>query len=138
MDEFTMVVSFLGVVALAIGIRVFAGSLDHQRIAAYVESSGGRVESISWAPFGPGWFGEKSDRIYQIRYVDRLGQRHDAHCKTSLTTGVYFTEDRILDGAGYMPQEFAAPEADDRSELLKENRRLREELARLKKNSGDA
>jgi hypothetical protein len=137
MDGTIVVVAVLGALTLAIGFRLLAGTMDKQRIASYVASAGGRIESISWNPFGPGWFGEKSDRIYHVRYVDGQGFRHNAHCKTSLTTGVYFTEDRVVGGGNFAPQLYAAPVADDRAELLKENRRLREELTRLKKDSRD-
>ena len=137
MDAQYVVLMFAVVIGLAVVFRLFAGSLDRQRIESYVARDGGRVESVSWAPFGPGWFGEKSDRIYQVRYVDRLGQLHDAHCKTSLTTGVYFTEDRVRTPfAGAPPRMMDAPQIEEGS-LLAENRRLREELARLKRERGE-
>ncbi|MFO0807742.1 MAG: hypothetical protein U0746_03890 [Gemmataceae bacterium] len=119
---------------VALLVRVLAGVVDQGRIRDYVEERGGRVLSCRWAPFGPGWFGEKSDRIYSLRFTDRDGNVHDAHCKTSLWTGVYLTEDHIVEYA-------RGPEpatANDRVESLEvENRQLREELARLKQQRGD-
>src|SRR5262245_53507112 len=112
-------------IILAIVIWLVARGLDTDRVKAYIESRGGRLLEKHWAPFGPGWFGEKSDRIYQVRYVDRDGNEHLAHCKTSMWTGVYFTEDRIVKYAERPPGERAAS-------LEEENRRLREELERLK------
>ena len=137
MDAQSTILIFALFIGLAIVFRLIAGSMDRPRISDYIASRGGREQSISWAPFGPGWFGEKSDRIYQVRYVDNLGQLHDAHCKTSLTTGVYFTEDRVVSEPPFAK---APPEhfVDDRADLVRENRRLREELARLKKDSRDA
>jgi hypothetical protein len=85
-----------GVAALAIILRLVAGSMDRTRIAAYVRDRGGRVLDCRWTPFGRGWFGEKSDRIYTVRYVDADGAEHRATCKTSLFTGVYWTEDFII------------------------------------------
>jgi hypothetical protein len=70
-------------------------SMDKGRITAYVQERGGRIVSISWAPFGKGWFGDKNDRIYEVVYYDREGNQHWATCKTSLFAGVYWTEDRI-------------------------------------------
>lgn len=70
-------------------------SLDKDRIAGYVGQRGGRIVSISWAPFGRGWFGEKGDRIYEVVYYDSDGAQHFATCKTSLFSGVYWTEDRV-------------------------------------------
>ena len=43
---------------------------------------------------GRGWFGEKNDRIYEVVYYDSNGEQHLATCKTSLLSGVYWTEDR--------------------------------------------
>jgi len=117
------------VIAIALGIRLIAGSMDRQRICQYVEAKGGRVIDIAWSPFGPGWFGERSDRIYSVQYVDPSGQAHDAYCKTSFWTGVYFTEDTVLSGPT------APPKKGDLESLEEENRRLREELKQLKTKS---
>ncbi len=137
MDSIVVVFAVVGVILLAVVVRGFAGSLDHERIGAYITSNGGRVESIHWAPFGPGWFGEKSDRIYEVRYVDNLGQLHDAHCKTSLTTGVYFTQDRVRTPVAAAPRG-TSPFQNEEAHLAAENQRLREELARLKRERGQA
>lgn len=123
MEVFVILVPL--VILIAIVFRLAAGSMDHDRVRQYVESRGGTVIEANWAPFGPGWFGEKSDRIYAVRYLDQDGNEHEAHCKTSMWTGVYFTEDRIVKYA----------ERDDREEpsLEEENRRLRAEVERLKR-----
>jgi hypothetical protein len=120
----------LGFIALAIVIRLLAGGMDGERVRAYIEQRGGRLLSSGWAPFGKGWFGEKSDRIYEVRYLDGDGNEHEATCKTSLFTGVYFTEDRIV-SYGETPRR--ETRNDSRlSALEQENRRLREELNRTK------
>lgn len=120
----------LAVIVIALVIRLAAGGLDHDRIRQYIESRGGKVLDSHWAPLGPGWFGEKSDRIYEVRYLDRDGNEHRAHCKTSMWTGVYLTEDRIV--------RYAEPPPDPEVESLEEeNRRLREELERLKRERED-
>ena len=116
-------------IIVAIAIRLAAGGMDHDRIRQYVEERGGTVLDSNWAPLGPGWFGEKSDRIYYVRYRDKDGNEHEAHCKTSMWTGVYFTEDRIVKYA----ERPAAPAAPSESALEAENRRLREELERLRR-----
>lgn len=119
---------FPAMIVLAIGIRVAAGAWDRSRIRNYIESAGGDVKSIEWNPFGPGWFGEKSDRIYLVRYLDRDGNEHEAHCKTSLWTGVYFTQDSVITGSGDSPMTDGAVLS-----LAEENRRLREELKRARR-----
>src|SRR5205085_9430864 len=97
--------------------RVIAGGMDRDRVGDYIRARGGQLVSAEWEPFGPGWFGDKSDRIYEVRYVDRQNDLHVAHCKTSLFSGVYLTEDRIV-----------SQQAASRDSLEEENRRLREEV----------
>src|SRR4051812_36214920 len=80
---------------LALGIRLAAGSMDRERIETYVSQKGGRIVSITWAPFGRGWFGEKSDRIYEVVYYDAEGKQHFATAKTSMWSGVYWTHDTV-------------------------------------------
>ena len=118
-------------IVLAIVIRLAAGGLDHDRIKRYVEERGGTVLDSNWSPFGPGWFGEKSDRIYGVRYLDQDGNEHEAHCKTSIWSGVYFTQDQIVKYADRPAPDTAQSE----SALEAENRRLREELERLRQQS---
>lgn len=116
-------------IILVIVFRLAAGGLDHERVKRYIESQGGTVTDAAWAPFGPGWFGEKSDRIYRVHYQDQDGNTHEAHCKTSLLTGVYLTEDHIVESLNRAGGE--------RESLEAENRRLREELERLKRQGPD-
>ncbi len=116
-------------IALMVVIRIGAGVFDHSRISAYVASLGGELLSCRWTPFGPGWYGEKRERIYAIRYLDSDGSEHSAYCKTSFWAGVYFTEDRIV------RQSAAAPT--ERESLVDENRRLHQEIARLKRRLGE-
>jgi hypothetical protein len=112
----------LGVAALMLVLRLVADRLDRQRIREDVDGRGGALISIRWSPFGRGWFGEKSDRIYVVTWQDARGQQHESHCKTSLFTGVYWSEEAPRDGAG--------PRGE--SMLEAENRRLRAEVERLK------
>ena len=134
---------------LALVIRLIAGSTDRGRIASYVERKGGRVVSITWAPFGTGWFGEKNARIYEVVYYDSGGRQHMATCKTSLFAGVYWTEDKVSHrrpswhgslstpnrpGDPIIRRVVPPPEDSDDDEidrLREENARLREELDRL-------
>jgi hypothetical protein len=86
---------FFAFIIVAIAIRIAAGFADHDRIRHYIRKRRGQVLSIHWSPFGPGWFGNKGPRIYHVRYQDADGRTHDAACKTSLFSGVYFTQDDI-------------------------------------------
>ena len=125
MDGSIIVIVVLVIVA-GIIFRLLAGGMDHDRVKNYVRSRGGDVIESNWAPFGKGWFGEKSDRIYNVRYKDRDGNEHEAHVKTSLLSGVYFTEDRITRYADRPARRQAT------TTLEEENRRLREEVERLR------
>jgi len=79
-------------VAAAIVIRIVMHFVDKKRIKDEVETKLGRVVSITWNPFGRGWFFEKNERHYQVSYVDRSGETISTACKTSFFTGVYWAE----------------------------------------------
>jgi hypothetical protein len=115
-------------IILAIVIWLVARGMDTDRVKEYIEARGGKLLEKHWAPFGKGWFGEKSDRIYEVRYLDKEGNEHQATCKTSMWTGVYWTEDTIVKYA-------RRPDVDASSaaSLEEENRRLREENERLRR-----
>jgi hypothetical protein len=128
MDAIAPVFLIFALLGLGLFVRLLAGGADNGRIENYVRERGGRLISCNWAPFGKGWFGEKSDRIYSIRYRDADGHEHEASCKTSMFSGVYFTEDRIISHAPARPP---TTQSISRVEMLEEeNRRLREELSR--------
>jgi hypothetical protein len=85
------------IILVVLGIRVLAGSFDKGRVETYIQENGHKLLDIQWSPLGPGWFGEKDSRIYRIQYRDSSGNRHEAYAKTSMMTGVYLTEDRIVE-----------------------------------------
>jgi hypothetical protein len=95
MEDFGFPILMLLFVLFGIAMWIANMSLDKERITDYVRTRGGRIVSINWAPFGRGWFGEKNDRIYEVVYYDKDGNQHFATCKTSLFSGVYWTEDRL-------------------------------------------
>lgn len=119
-----------GGILLAVVARVLAGVLDHWRISNYIVSRGGEVQSCRWTPFGPGWFGEKRDRIYFVAFTDGATRVHRAYCKTSLWTGVYFTEDRVISGNASGMDAASEPLREEIARLQEENRKLREQLDR--------
>ena len=91
----TPVLFLPAVIVVAITVRIIAGFMDRERIQRFIGERGGRVLEISWAPFGPGWFGARGTRIYAVSYVDKEGGRHEVYCKTSMWSGVYFTDDKL-------------------------------------------
>jgi len=126
-DYTILVFIVVAAVFIVIVLRLLHGGMDHDRIRQYVEARGGRLLDATWVPFGPGWLGKNKDRIYEVRYLDNEGRQHHSYCKTSGWSGVYLTEDSI--------QPPTAP-AEAQLALEEENRRLREELERLKGRQG--
>lgn len=94
---------FIFAIIIAVLVRLAAGSFDGNRVEDYIRSMGGTLLDKSWDPFGPGWFGEKESRIYQIVYRDRAGYIHRAHVKTSAFSGVYLTNDHIIQHPPQLP-----------------------------------
>lgn len=122
MDSITI---FVVVLVVLLVFRLIAGSMDGNRVKEYIGSQGGELLESKWSPFGRGWFGDKSDRIYEVRYRDRLGSLHEATVKTSMFSGVYLTEDRIVQaGNALQPTQ---------QDLELENARLRQRIAELEK-----
>ncbi len=111
------------VVVVAVLIRIFAGLLDTDRVEQYVRDKGWTLIDKSWDPFGPGWFGEKSDRIYEIIFEDQHGDTHRAHVKTALFTGVYLTNDTIVE------------RSEQQTDLESENEELKKRIAELEDRS---
>ena len=101
--------------------------VDDNNLRSYIESKGGRLLRKQWEPFGPGWFGEKNDRIYRIVYKDGEGNVHEAHAKTSLFSGVYLRDDRVIRPSPQSRQGHV-PKREELERLREENRRLREAL----------
>ncbi len=116
-------------------LRVVADRWDRSRITTYVQERGGEVQDIAWQPFGRGWFGERGDRIYEVTYRSRDGATHEASCKTSLFSGVYFSEEQLI--APRVPD--AAPPAlrSALTSLQTENEQLKREVDRLKRLAGE-
>ena len=73
--------------ASALILRLIAGSMDTTRIYAYAASRGWKIRDKKWDPFGPGWFGDRSDRIYQVIFFEERGNVKKTHVKTSLFRG---------------------------------------------------
>ncbi len=138
MDEAAAAVAVvLAAIAVAIFCKVFVfvARLDRNRIIEYFSNRGGDVQSITWSPFGTGWYGTENERLYRVQYQDRDGALHETYCKTGLITGVYFTEDRTVGRSCIARQDNHSWAMGGYAELLTENRRLREELARLKRDN---
>ncbi|QDU74159.1 hypothetical protein Pan97_11640 [Bremerella volcania] len=116
-------------IAASVMFRLLAGSMDKDRVRQYITSIGGELLESHWDPFGPGWFGEKNDRIYSVRYRDREGCIHSAHVKTSMMSGVYLTNDTIVS----RPEPKAAPGRPKHLDRPEKQESVEQEKARLRK-----
>ncbi len=132
---------FIIFAVIAVAFRLAAGGFDRDRVRRYIEEQGGEVLDAQWNPFGTGWRGEKDSRIYRVQFRDRYGNIREATVKTSLFSGVYFTNDIIVVPAesqaaaqSYAPS--ASPpsveQLDELERLRTENARLQQELARAR------
>jgi len=83
---------YLLVIGAGLAIRIVMHFVDKSRIKGEVEAKGGKSISISWNPFGRGWFFEKNERHYSVTYTDRSGATVSTICKTSLFTGIYWAD----------------------------------------------
>ncbi|MEZ5973971.1 MAG: hypothetical protein R3F33_16700 [Planctomycetota bacterium] len=119
------------VVAAFLGLRLWAGSLDHARIRAHYQSRGCEVLTLDWNPFGRGWFGSQNERIYLIRYRDREGNTYEATVKTSILAGVYATDERLLRSKEAGSQVPTAPEPPSEPGDASEVARLRRKINQL-------
>lgn len=106
------------VLLAVVGLRLWAGSLDGPRIREYLQQRGCKLLGTRWTPFGKGWLSEGTERIYEVEYEDAAGGRHKATVKTSMLTGVFFTDD--------------VPVAARRTQSHNEVARLRAENERLR------
>ena len=61
----------LWVLLAAIAFHIVMHFVDKNRIKDEVETKLGRVVSITWNPFGRGWFFEKNERHYEVTYINR-------------------------------------------------------------------
>ena len=128
----------------AVFFRLAAGGFDKNRVRRYIEEQGGELLDTQWNPFGRGWYGEKDSRIYRVQFRDRYGNIREATVKTSLYSGVYFTDDIIVVPAqaqsapenrltGPPPSDEPASDLQSELEHLRaENARLQQELARAR------
>ena len=139
------------VAALGIALRIFIGIMNHSSIRDYFRNRGGEVENISWQPsLGNG------PAHYNVRYSDGDGNIHEIMCTAGFFSGVYTSDDRIVQYAHnpeladrsvtfLLPAEaeheapVAAPSPDAKPVIQNEygrrkveNRLLREKIARLR------
>ena len=83
---------WIGLIGVAAVGRLIADGMDRRRIRDHLAERGCQTIQIRWNPFGPGWFGEKSDRIYEVIYINESGKQVVANCKTSMFSGVYWRD----------------------------------------------
>lgn len=130
-DPFSAIILLLqlvGVLAVIIFIRLKAVSMDEERMKAYFQERGGKLIHSDRDEDAQSLLGKPKFRIHWIRYEDRDGNLHVARCKTSMFSGVYLTDDKII---RYGKPHEASPTA--LADLQAENQRLKDEIDRLQR-----
>ena len=79
-------------------------NLDKNRISKYLLNRGDSVVDIAWKIFGKGWISESGkegggNRIYKLTFTDTYGNRKQAWCKTAMLSGVFITDENIVEPA---------------------------------------
>lgn len=132
MEWFIATVVVVGIlIFVATKWRKFLERLDRARVSDYLTLRGCRfidMEATDELPFP---FSEAPERDYRLVYEDRAGNAHDVFCRTSMSTGVFFTDDR-LQRATQLASQSMSP-SDDWTNLREENQRLRGEVERLRR-----
>ena len=93
----------VGALAAMLGLRLVLDRLDRGRIREELEKGGRSVLDITWNPFGRGWLGERSDRLYEVTYRTQGGKTVTATCKTTMYTGVYWASSTPPSGFSRSP-----------------------------------
>lgn len=85
------------IICLIVVIILLCASFDRERIEKYLRSKNCQLIDSKWDPLGPGYGGRGRERIYKIVYHDIERRTHYSHVETSAWSGVYFTNDRIVE-----------------------------------------
>jgi len=119
-------------------LSLLSRSGDHERVRDYFSGRGEELLDIRRKPFELSFRNDKHSRIYEVRYRDKIGNIHKALCKTAALSGVYLSEDYVVeDLQSYVAKETNATlepsrATADTAQLEQELQRLREENARLR------
>lgn len=134
--NFVMFIIFIMFVVFAMSVAGRGG--DKERVRAYFAARGEELLDLDRKPFELSMRRDKSSRIYEVRYRDKIGNIHKALCKTAAFSGVYLSEDYVVEYLhSYVARETnatlePAPATADTAQLEQELQRLREENARLR------
>lgn len=95
---------FVLAVMLIVVIGIFVSIFDRKRVAKYFSNRGEVVLDITWKLFGKGWASEAGkegggNRIYKVTFTDIYGNKKQAWCKTAMLSGVYMTDEKIIEPA---------------------------------------
>lgn len=86
------IVFFVGIILVAILIRVILYYIDKNSISVAVAAKGCKLLDIQWAPFSSRALFERSERSYKATFSDEEGKMYVKYCKTSFFTGVYWRD----------------------------------------------
>ncbi len=102
-DWFVAVLLIVAVhlVLIAIPLWFWANNRwDRDRVKAYIEERGGQLLSMKWTLDATqySFIRDGNARIYCVRFLDSSGETHQATCQTNWMSGVYLTEESVVNG----------------------------------------
>lgn len=71
---------------------------DRDRVKAHIEERGGQLLSMKWTLDAPQFLFSRdvNARIYSVRFIDSGGETRQATCQTNWMSGVYLTEEALV------------------------------------------
>lgn len=101
--------AMIGLPGLVIGLPLVMAWSARARIREAIAQSGGDVESLRALPLGQqDWWhpwrgGHRNSTKFVVAYIDLLGRRHRAICRSNFTYGVVWLADTIMTDAPAAP-----------------------------------
>jgi hypothetical protein len=86
------------ITSLFLGAWFLANAYTKNNIHDFIEAQGGTLISLRWDAFGKSWFDNKG-KVYKISYSDKAGNIHKSWVLANVFTGVYLSEDSIIEDA---------------------------------------
>ena len=97
MSPATAILIFALMMGISLAAHFVTMDMDRQRIVNHLKDQGGALLEKRWEPYGTRALSNRNGRVYQIKYRDRQGKVHQAYVWTSVSGGIFLTEDRVIE-----------------------------------------
>ena len=82
-------------IGLIIAIVSIANVMNKKHIKKSIEGKGGKVLSIKLELLPKGGLFERNETYYTVKFINSKGKQIEAMCKTSMSTGVFWSDDSV-------------------------------------------